>query len=65
MRTQDAINHYGSQTALAEALGIKQSSVAEWGDYPPKLRQIQIEVITARQLQAEPDCFPSPREQAA
>jgi hypothetical protein len=42
---------------LAEALGIKsQGSVAAWDEYPPPLRQLQIEALTRGQLKAEPDC---------
>ena len=46
----------GTQSQLAAALGITQGSVALWGTYPPPLRQLQIEVITAGALRAEPDC---------
>lgn len=53
MRTQDAIEHFGSQKALADAIGIKQPTVAGWGEYPPLDRQIQIEVFTAGALKAE------------
>lgn len=54
-----AITYYGSQAALSDALGIKQPSVADWGEYPPALRQIQLERLTAGKLRAEPECFPS------
>lgn len=53
MRTQAAVDHFGSQTALANALGIKQSSVAEWGEYPPETRQVQIHALTRGKLRAE------------
>lgn len=56
MRTADAIRHFGSQHALAKALKIKQPSVADWGDYPPDRRQLQIERITGKALKAEPEC---------
>lgn len=53
MKTLDAVRHplYGTQTALAEALGIKQPTVSEWGEYPPALYQIRIEALTG--LRAE------------
>lgn len=57
MRTQDAVDHFGSQKAVAEALGIKQPSVAEWGEYPPDLRQIQLQAVTNGALKAEPECL--------
>ena len=46
----------GTQASLAVALGIKQSSVALWGEHPPPLRQLQIEALTVGRLRAEPDC---------
>lgn len=59
MRTEDAIRFYGSQSALARALGIAQASVAGWGEYPPGGRQLQLEKITRNKLKAEPDCMAS------
>lgn len=63
---QDAIDFFKTQIALAEALGINQSSVSEWGTYPPELRQLQIHRITGGRLRAEPDViakFGEPRIQ--
>jgi DNA-binding transcriptional regulator YdaS (Cro superfamily) len=54
MTTYQAIKHYGTQVKLAAALGISQASVSEWGDYPPKLRQLQLQQITRSRLKAEP-----------
>lgn len=54
MRTRDVIEHFGSQAAVAHALGIKPPSVAGWGDRVPDLRQLQIERITNGKLRAEP-----------
>lgn len=56
--TSQALAHFGdSKQALADALGIKVPSVYEWGEYPPPLRQIQLEQITGGALKAEPDVF--------
>ena len=65
MTTDEAISHYGTQVKLAAALGISQSAVAEWGEHPPSLRQIQIERMTRGRLRAEPDVFTKKRKQAA
>lgn len=54
MTTVDAVRHFGTQQKLADALGIKQSSVGEWKAYPPKLRQLQLQQITKGRLKAEP-----------
>lgn len=56
MKTADAIAHYGSTHALARALGIKQPSVMGWGEFPPALRQLQLEGLTGAKLKAEADC---------
>lgn len=51
------IAFFGTQVKTAEALGMSQSSIAEWRDEPPAIRQIQLEVITAGKLKADPGCF--------
>lgn len=58
MRTSDAIEHFGSQAALARALNIKPPSVADWGDSVPPLRQLQIEALTGGKLRADPSILP-------
>ena len=57
MKTQDAIQHFGSQVKVAEALQINQASVSKWHEYPPDDRQLQIERITLGALKAEPGCL--------
>lgn len=64
MTTEQAISHYRTQQRLATALGISQSAVAEWGEYPPALRQIQIEKLTRGRLRAQPDVFTKRRKVA-
>ena len=54
MTKDDAIKHFGTQSKLAEALGITQGSVAGWGDVPPLPRQYQIQVLTRGKLKADP-----------
>jgi DNA-binding transcriptional regulator YdaS (Cro superfamily) len=53
MRTQEAVDHFGSQVALAQAIGVKQNTVSGWSEYPPMSRQIDIEVATSGKLKAE------------
>lgn len=54
MTTDEAIEWAGgTQAALAAALGIKQPSVAKWGEYPPEGRQYQIELLSGGRLKAE------------
>lgn len=57
MRTADVLAHFKTQQAIAEALGIKQPSVADWKEFPPDRRQFQLERITNGALKAEPECM--------
>lgn len=56
MTKDQVIAHYGGVTAVAKALGLSQPSVTNWGEYPPELRQLQIEAVTEGKLKAEPEC---------
>jgi DNA-binding transcriptional regulator YdaS (Cro superfamily) len=59
MTKQQAIQFFGTQQKLAEALGIKQHTISgSWSDRPPALRQLQIERITKGKLKADEDCAP-------
>lgn len=53
MTTQEAVEHYGGVRQLAEALGIWPHSIHRWGEYPPVLRQYEIQVKTGGKLKAE------------
>jgi hypothetical protein len=52
MTKQDAIDYYGSQAALARALGIHRAAVHAWEEIPVG-RQYQIEVLTGGDLKAD------------
>lgn len=45
MKTKEAILHFGSARALAEALGISTQAVHGWGDDVPELRGYQIQIL--------------------
>ena len=53
MTKQHAIDYYGSQAALARALGIHRAAVHAWEEIPLG-RQYQIEVLTGGELKADP-----------
>lgn len=60
MTKDQAIKAFGTQVKLAQALGLlSQGSVAGWGEFPPALRQLQIEALTGGKLKAEPGCVPA------
>jgi DNA-binding transcriptional regulator YdaS (Cro superfamily) len=66
MTKQDAVSLFGSQAALARALGIGRASVNAWGDQIPIDRQCQIEIITGGKLTADRHLlFPQPIDQEA
>ena len=53
MKTRQAIEHYGSTSALAEALGVTPAAISQWGDYPPDGKQLLIERLSIGALKAE------------
>lgn len=56
VKTKDVFKHFDGKAKTAAALGIAVPSVYVWGIYPPPLRQLQIESITAGELKAEAAC---------
>ena len=54
MTTDDAVNYFNSKRRLAFALDISPQAVSGWGEYPPVLRQYQIQDITKQELQVTP-----------
>lgn len=50
MKKALVINHFGSVSALAEALGINTAAIYQWGDDVPRLRAYEIERITNGEL---------------
>ena len=52
MTKQQVIEHYGSMYATAKALGISHQAVQKWGEYPPAMRQFQLEIMTDGKLKA-------------
>lgn len=60
MKTLEAIEKYGTQEALAEALGLKQPSINRWvktGSIP-HLRQLQLESLSGGALKADKSILP-------
>jgi DNA-binding transcriptional regulator YdaS (Cro superfamily) len=58
MRKSEAVKFFGTQWALARALGLTQSTVAEWAEEGiPGLRQLQIQYLTRGKLRASADVF--------
>lgn len=53
MTYTDVLSHYGTQVAIAKALGITQSTVSSWGGIVPAKYQYQLEVITEGAMRAD------------
>ena len=55
MSPQEAIQHFGSQSALAGALGLTQPTVSGWKNEGriPYTRQFQLQVLTGGKLKAD------------
>ncbi|MCG9697449.1 Cro/CI family transcriptional regulator [Shewanella sp. Isolate11] len=50
MKKSDAINFFGSQSKLGEALKISQAAISKWPEDVPELRAYQIQHITGGKL---------------
>ena len=53
MKTQEAIDYYGSIKKLADALGIWPQTIYTWGETPTMARQYELEVKTGGKLKAD------------
>lgn len=67
MTKEEAIEHFGGVSALADALSINRQAVYQWTDVPDK-QQLRLEKITNGALKADADAIgeqPSDSEAAA
>ena len=53
MKTDLAIQHFGSRKALAAALGVGRTATYWWGETIPDIYQYKIQVLTDGALVAE------------
>lgn len=60
MRKADAIGHFGSGQAVAEALGITKGAVSQWGDVVPEGSAYKLQVITGGKLRVDQSMYPVP-----
>lgn len=65
MTLQQVIDHFGSKSKVAEALGLVRSTVTNWGDEVPFGFQCEIQVITKGKLKADPKAKKSRKTKAA
>ena len=55
MKTEDAVRHFGTKSAIARALGITKASLTSWRERVPALRAWQLSEITAGKLKFDPN----------
>ncbi len=59
MLKSKAVEHYGSQRAVADALGISESAVAQWKDLVPPLSAAKLAKRSRGKLKFDPDIYDS------
>ena len=64
MRKTEAVDHFGSQRALAAALGITEQAVSLWDELVPEGRAYQLESITGGKLRVDPASYHTPKHSA-
>lgn len=57
MQKQTAIDHFGSASKLADALGITDSAVSLWGNVIPEGSAYKLQVITGGALQVDQSMY--------
>lgn len=57
MKKQEVIDHFGSVSDVAKALGIKHPAVCRWPELIPELRARQLDEITNGGLKFNPDDY--------
>ncbi len=57
MKTQDAINYYGSAAELARKLKMTGAGVSFWGGTVPKGRAAELHVLTDGKLVYDPEDY--------
>ncbi|MFI3035886.1 Cro/CI family transcriptional regulator [Atlantibacter hermannii] len=57
MLKKEVVKHYGSQRAVARALGISESAVSQWKEVIPEKDAFKIEALTNGNLKREPSLY--------
>lgn len=57
MLKTDAVAFFGTQTALAQTLGVTQAAVAQWGEVIPEKQSLRLERLTEGALKYNPDLY--------
>lgn len=55
-----AVNHFGSQAAIAAVLGVSSAAVSKWVEVVPELQAYKLQVITRNKLRVDPSVYEKP-----
>lgn len=58
MLKSDAISHFKTQQALADAIGRRQSTVSEWPEVVPLAAAVLIERVTRKKCRVDYSLYP-------
>ncbi len=61
MKTKEVIRHFGSQAAVARALGITSSAVTQWRETVPLATAARLEKMTSGELVLDVDQYVKPK----
>lgn len=54
MRKKDVVEHFGTQKAVAEALGLTEAAISAWDeDEIPRGRAFELQVLTGGKLRVD------------
>lgn len=59
MKTQTAVEHFGSKAELHRALGISSAAVAQWKDIVPLESAMALEILTSGALKVDRSLYPN------
>ena len=65
MKTQHAIEHFGSAAALARAVNITRSAISQWGDLVPLGTAARLEKLTNGALVLDLEDYRQPIRKSA
>lgn len=57
MKKETVVAHFGSDTAVAEAMGITRQAVSKWPEIIPEGAAYKLQVITAGHLAVDPSMY--------
>ena len=60
MKKADVISHFGTESAVAEALEISRQAVNKWPDVVPEGIAYKLQVLTAGHLRVDPAAYRKP-----